>query len=190
MSNTLSSLLGCLFILAVSCSAAGILLFLWTSIMVVTVKGPSMSPAFEHGDRVLVFRYWPHRWLRKGQAVILWPWLPRGISIYKGGRLKTGLSPFVKRIAETQGDTIITSITELAEGRREEACAQHDGSGMRTWQVPEEHIFLRADNGPSQADSLVWGPVPNWTVLGLVLVKLPSMKKDVRVRSAHAASRE
>ncbi|HYO50993.1 MAG TPA: signal peptidase I [Chloroflexia bacterium] len=190
MSDTLTSLLGCLFILAVSCATAGILLFFWTSIMVVTVRGPSMSPAFEHGDRVLVFRYWPRRWLRKGQVVILWPWLQRGTSIYKGGRLKTGLSPFVKRIAGTQGDTLVTSITELSDEHREGARTQHDGRGMRTWQVPEEHIFLRADNGPSVADSLVWGPVPNWTVLGLVLVKLPSMKKDVRVQRAHAASRE
>src|SRR6266571_228509 len=67
-----------------------------TALVVVTVQYTSMSPTLEDGDRVLVWRYWPARWLRKGQVVIVWPWLSASTS----WRLmrQSEVVPFIKRV--------------------------------------------------------------------------------------------
>ena len=44
---------------------------LWTIMVVVRVEHDSMSPALRHGDRVVVWRHWPTRWLRHGHIVLV-----------------------------------------------------------------------------------------------------------------------
>lgn len=141
-------------------------------LVVVTVNSYSMSPALEDGDRVLVVRQWPRAWLRKGQIVIVWPWQlpPEGPSPF-------GVEgPFIKRIVGLAGDVLVTSLAELAEIQRPLEAAAHDSNGLRTWQIPSDHIFVRGDHPIGGFDSLAWGPVPTQYVLGVVVMKLPSQR--------------
>src|ERR1043165_3264532 len=114
------------------------------ALLTVTVQLSSMSPTLEDGDRVLVWRYWPARWLRKGQIVILWPWLPASkVSKLLG---TPEFVPYIKRIIALPGDTLITSLTDLPEHYRSEHRSTHDSEGHRTWRIPHRHIFVRGDN--------------------------------------------
>jgi signal peptidase I len=47
------------------------LLILRVNFYVGVVSGNSMYPTFKDDERVIVMRYWPKRWLRKGQVVIV-----------------------------------------------------------------------------------------------------------------------
>src|SRR5687768_12808233 len=66
-------------------------------LVVVTVTTTSMQPTLVEGDRVLVVRHWPRRWLRRGQIVIVRP----------GPASEMG-TPLIKRIAGLPGDSFVT----------------------------------------------------------------------------------
>lgn len=40
-------------------------------LLVVVVEGASMVPTLHYGDRVLVWRLCPHRWLHRGRIVVV-----------------------------------------------------------------------------------------------------------------------
>jgi hypothetical protein len=80
--------------------------------------------------------------------------------------------PFIKRIVGVEGDTLVTSITDLAEHLRPEQLAAHNGEGLRSWHIPPGHIFVRGDSSPGGHDSLTWGPVASRTVLGVVVMRM------------------
>ncbi len=138
-------------------------------LVVVTVESQSMSPALEDGDRVLVLRNWPTRWLRKGQIVLVWPWLPPGTGPNNWGTV----IPYIKRIIGMPGDSLVTSIDELNDYHRPREQAAHDSEGKRLWHVPPAHFFVRGDNAIGGFDSLTWGPIPYRSLLGIVIMKLP-----------------
>jgi signal peptidase I len=147
-------------------------LFVWTSVIVVGVQSQSMSPALEHGDKVIVLRRWPARWLRKGQIVLVWPWLrpsddPQAWS-------PPNAVPFIKRVAGLPGETLVTILTDLSDVDIHDALAEHDSEGKRVWHIPAGHIFVQSDNRPSGSDSLTWGPIHFRSVLGLAIIKLPA----------------
>ena len=128
------------------------------SLVTITVESVSMSPTLRDGDRVLVWRWWPARWLRKGQIVVVWPWLLPG----DGSRHPSswGFTPFIKRVVGLPGEVIRATSSEKLQT-------------VQTWQVPPGHIFVCGDNFAHSTDSRVWGPVPSRSVLGVVIMRLP-----------------
>jgi signal peptidase I len=168
-------------ILCLSISLLTILVLVRVALVLVTVQFDSMSPTLQHDDRVLVLRYWPARWLRKGDIVLVWPWLPRS------GSLKalsmTQIKPFIKRIIGLPGDTLTTTLAELDATHKPAELLAHDTTGQRVWYVPSGHLFLRGDNFIGGFDSLSWGPVPFHCVLGIVIMRLPR-KKTLNLRNS------
>jgi signal peptidase I len=151
-----------------ACSAISLLImvvFIRIALVVVTVQSFSMSPTLKHGDRVLVFRYWPARWLRKGHIVIVQPPSPEM-------RYLTKPVPFVKRVVGLPGDTVVTYLNQLNEYYRARLSDAHDEAGSRTWHVPPGHLFVRGDYVLGGTDSLSWGPIPFKSIQGIVLMKL------------------
>ena len=136
---------------------------------VVTVENVSMSPALEHGDRVLIMRHCPARWLRKGHIVLIWPsrTSPTEPTLFD-------VKPYIKRIIGLGGETLTIS-SPSAGGATRVQLPQDANSrySQQTWHIPKGHIFVRGDNQTHSLDSLSWGPIPERSVLGVVLLKLP-----------------
>jgi signal peptidase I len=149
-----------------------LVLFVRKALVVVTVTMHSMEPTLSPGDRVLVLRYWPRRWLRKGQIVIVWPWTPSE----RRGPFGVEM-PYIKRIIGRPGDRLVTRLAELSDIHREDQRPWHDASGRRVWEIPAGHCFVRGDGPIGGFDSLSWGPVPDSAVLGVVLKRLRSRSR-------------
>jgi type IV secretory pathway protease TraF len=132
-----------------------------------------MYPALRNGDRVLALRKWPETWLRRGQIVLVDPWLASFPS--KTEYLKSQ-KPFIKRIAAVAGETLVTSATDLSSALRPDQLALYNQAGQCVWHIPARSIFVLGDNRPAGRDSLTWGPIPSSTVLGVVITKLPRRK--------------
>lgn len=156
-----------------------LLLFMRFVLVVVTVHHQSMSPTLEGGDRVLVWRNWPSRWLRKGQIVIV---APGPLQAPDGSPFGVP-SPYIKRIVAMPGETFTTLVDQLHEVLRPHLGVEYDQAGKKEWKIPEGHVFLQGDFPVAGADSRVWGPVPVQKVLGVVLVKL-SGSADARAQDA------
>jgi signal peptidase I len=75
--------------------------------IMVTVRGLSMTPTLQHGDRVLVLRTWAARRLRRGDVVIAKPPLPGGERLW------------IKRVRAVQGDRAVSRDEELVLSERE-----------------------------------------------------------------------
>lgn len=137
---------------------------------IVLVENISMSPTLVQGDRILVIRFWPRKLFYCGQVVILWPWERS----FKGGNL-FGVIPYVKRVVGVSGDVVISHISNLHEIHKPDVLSYYNESGFRSWFIPEGHIFVRGDYEIGGIDSLTWGPVPVDSVLGVMVLKLPSL---------------
>lgn len=148
------------------------------ALTVVTIQGQSMSPVLEESDRVLVWRFWPTRWLRHGHIVIVRQWGDEGSP------------PFIKRIVGLPGDTLVTSIDDLPEHLRPSLLAAHDTQGRRVWHIPPGHLFVRGDNRRGSVDSLSWGPIPFQRVDGIVLRKLSDQDVLCEPGMFHISRRE
>jgi signal peptidase I len=138
---------------------------------VVTVSGPSMRPAFQPGDRVLVRRARLGR-LRPGSAVLLerpdecrgwitprprWPGRSRVLMI--------------KRVAALPGDPV-PDLTHPAQAfsRQPPASPGH--------QVPDGTFVVLGDNPGGSYDSRVFGYCPAERLLGVVVCTLPRPAVD------------
>jgi len=129
--------------------------------LVVTVKGNSMSPTLQEGDRVVALSWWPKSCLRKGQVILFEPMytvlLPPFDKRIRSGQLS------IKRIVAVPGEQVTTSMSDVQEGEQ----------GRRIWHIPSGHVFVRGDNRSNSVDSAIAGPLPLQSVRGLVLMKLP-----------------
>ncbi|MDQ0753876.1 signal peptidase I [Streptomyces africanus] len=121
-------------------------------LLVVTVRGPSMTPTHHHGDRLLVRRT---RTVRRGQVVVVLR--PRSPAIWRQDRH----SPLiVKRVAAMPGEPVPPELVPLlAEG--------HEG------RVPPGRLVLLGDNAAASVDSRQLGFFPLDEVLGVVTRSLP-----------------
>lgn len=138
--------------------------------MVVTVEQESMSPVLHAGDRVLVIRYWPVKLLRKGDIVLVWPW----ISMIRLDRAPKpfGVLPYIKRIIGLPGDTIVTRLDELDDYHKRKLGHTFDNDGKKVFTVPDNHFFVRGDFSIGGIDSRTFGPVHKQGILGLAIMKL------------------
>jgi len=142
---------------------------------IVIVKNTSMEPTFEPGDRVLVWRLWSAKWLRKNQIVLVWPG-----NTYSSVNSEIKSPLYIKRVVGLPGDTIVTHIRGGAnyENRNRPLSLQDEGN--RTWYIPANHIFVKSDSKNGGDDSITWGPIPAQNLLGIAIMKLPWKTKNMQ----------
>ena len=159
-------------LLALSALIAGLFL-LRIGLLVVTIRGESMYPTLQHGDRILVLRRWLAGNPRKGQVVVFD--LAAGLEEQK---LSADLQEacYVKRVVAVAGETFSAKLfanalpeIELAARRKPAQTA----SQVESWQIPSKHLFVCGDNEEQSIDSRMWGPLPLSNVLGMMVMKLP-----------------
>jgi signal peptidase I len=139
-------------------AAVGAVHMLRRRYLVVTVAGPSMTPTFRDGDRVLVRRADGGR-CRTGDVVVLqapqgpgWQHPPPAPMSLRG--------PWhLKRVAAVAGEPVPEAVAQ--------ACGQPAGSA-----VPANRVIVIGDARASY-DSRAWGFLPVDRVLGVVLRRLP-----------------
>ncbi|WP_165422895.1 signal peptidase I [Ktedonosporobacter rubrisoli] len=160
-----------LLLLVIVFIAGFIFLLFRTIFLVITVEGASMLPLLQHGDRLLVLRHFGIRQLRKGEVVIIKP----PAEIQKGfASGEPAQVYYVKRLVALAGETVTDTlpvslqakmpVTREAEGQVEPR--------LKSWQVPAKHIFVCGDNRQNSLDSRTWGPLPQRSIVGIMLRKL------------------
>ncbi len=138
-------------------------------LLIVTVTGQSMIPTFQDGDRLLVWRRWPARWLRCGQIVVL----------QQGASARPELEGWqMKRIVALPGE-VFTARPAPIRSAMDDQLIEEAEQAEQTWQIPPGHVFVCGDHREQSIDSRTWGPLPQRNVRGVVLMKL--------ARSAQAA---
>jgi signal peptidase I len=122
------------------------------TLVVVKVRGLSMRPTLNDGDRVVALRV-PGLLLRRGDIVVVRaPNVPLLANTPgASGVLSGGSGWIVKRVAATSGTWLLPPIVDLPVF------------------VPSRHAFLVGD-GPNSIDSRVFGPVPYSQIRGLVIL--------------------
>lgn len=140
-------------------------------LVIVTVESQSMSPALYEGDRVLAFRWWPAKWIQKGDIVLVWP-RPDDLK-YNRETKPFGVIPFIKRVTGLPGDKIVSRFDELDDYHKQKLRLTYDHEGKKEWLVPRGHFFVRGDYPIGGFDSLSWGPIPYNSLLAVVIMKLP-----------------
>ncbi|MFI0813386.1 S26 family signal peptidase [Streptomyces echinatus] len=125
--------------------------FLGRRLVVVTVRGQSMAPAYRDGDRILVCRgVVPDR----GHVVVVErPYLPRA-------RLEPAPHWLIKRVAGVPGDAVPRDIGPLLPA----------SPGGR---IPPGRLILLGDNEAASLDSRQLGYFPAGRVLGTAVRRLP-----------------
>jgi len=141
-------------------------------LVVVTVALQSMSPTLEHGDRVLVLRRWPKKWLRKGQIVLVTPeHLPTT------GQHLFNTTSYIKRIIAVGGEIFTYPANDKINSNIFPQTSVGNYS-QQIWHVPRGHVFVSGDNHRASIDSFTWGPLPFNHILGVMLLKLPYKGKN------------
>ena len=136
-------------------------------LLVVTVENRSMAPTLEAGDRVLMIRHWPTRWLRKGQIVLIEPRCGAAT-----GPTLFAVIPYIKRIVALGGETLTVSHSDIAVRDYSFNHMINYEQSQQVWHIPAGYLFVQGDSSQS-VDSRIWGPLPLQSVLGVMLMKLP-----------------
>lgn len=118
--------------------------FFFFNFHTVEVKGPSMEPTFNQGQRLLVSNaYWLVGGIKKNDIVVV----------------KSNDEFIIKRVYALEGETVdLFNIPEnysLTEGE---------------YKVPPGKIYILGDNRPMSEDSRQFGPVDRSEILGKVIV--------------------
>lgn len=128
------------------------------ALLIATVQGLSMAPTLKKGERVLVWKLLPTRWVSRGAIVLLQPL--QSVPSEQSNLL-------IKRVIGLSGENLVISNDEFIE--------RHPILSHLTrnqWSIPPAYIFVCGDNRAESIDSRVWGPLPLKNVKGIVLRKL------------------
>jgi len=137
-----------------------LLLIMRFTLLLATVVSQSMSPTLEIGDRVLAFRYWPHRWLRKGQIVIVRP-----TESYPAPRFEPfGAIPLIKRVTWVKGDLPLLSRINTQFGDEQ--------------RLPSDCFLVSGDLFILANDTVNLGVIPYENLMAIVLFKMPCQKNN------------
>jgi signal peptidase I len=141
------------------CASVGLLRL---CLLMVTVTGQSMTPTFQDGDRLLVWRRWPAHWFRRGQIVVLQQRVSARPEL-------EGLQ--VKRIVALPGEAF-TAHPATIRSAMDDQPLEDDEQEEQTWQIRPGQVFVCGDNREQSVDSRTWGPLPQHQVRGVVIMKL------------------
>lgn len=131
---------------------------------VVLVSGDSMSPMYQHGDRVLISRLFSKRCLRK-QCVIIFS--TEGEPLIEPQRC----NPLqIKQIVSTGESRVEIPKHELLRKPVLGLTAEEQDTGFR-WHIPLGTLFVRGKSDNS-IDSTVYGPISIDQVTGVVLGRI------------------
>lgn len=139
----------------------------------ITVIQNSMHPTVKEGERVLILKHSPIRWLRRNQVIILQPesWMSRK---HHNPSRKDFLQ--LKRLVGLPGDRILIDFNKV-EKEAKEIFSQNieiDSKGKTFFVVPPGHVFVKGDNPAESYDSFSYGPIPFSRLHGIAIIKLPS----------------
>lgn len=132
------------------------------------IEGNSMLPNFVEGQRVLIIRWWPYKYLRKGSVIATCigntSWLAENKIKYDVNGV------YIKRVIGLSGDEITTNLFDVPEIYRSKLIQFFNKDNVRVWKVPPNHYFIKSDY--VGLDSTLTGPVSSKEFRGLVLGKL------------------
>ena len=106
-------------------------------LLVVTVENMSMAPTLKSGDRVLMIRHWPTRWLRKGQIVLIEPGLGTNV-----GPTLLAVMPYIKRIVALGGETVTISNTDITAHTYSFNHKINHEQRQQVWHIPAGYLFV------------------------------------------------
>ena len=124
-----------------------------------------MAPTLKMGERVLVWKLLPTRWVGRGAIVLLQS--PHGTPSERSKLL-------IKRVIGLPRENLTISNDELVE--RQPILFYLT---QNQWSIPPAHIFVCGDNRAESIDSRVWGPLPVRNVKGIVLRKLAPLPTPI-----------
>jgi signal peptidase I len=128
-------------------------------LLVVTIKGKSMSPTLQDGDQILALRQWPKKWLRTGQIVL--------IAMSPAPPLRRSDRFLIKRVAGVGGDRIVALDEEMSDPSWCVSSTSLDNEGRTTWVVPPKQFVARGDYSKN-----LLGPFPYKAMQGIYLMKV------------------
>lgn len=137
------------------------------------VEGWSMYPTYQPGDHLLALRYFPQRWLRRGQIVV---WKLPSDPLMHSMSVSMDSKLYIKRIIGLPGDDVFAPIVKFPDGQegKKQRTQEQD---LQKWHIPARHCFVKGDS-PSY-DSTFFGPLPLHALRGVILAKLPRRMKTV-----------
>ncbi|MET3987795.1 S26 family signal peptidase [Streptomyces sp. PvR034] len=125
----------------------------WRIVTLVEVSGSSMSPDFEHGDRVLIVRRGAFVRLRRGRVVVI-----DRAAVDAPAHVDPGEGLFLKHVVAAPGDRIPAPFDTLPTFLGEE-------------KVPHG-CYLVLGRHPASVDSKQWGYVRADAVSGVVITRI------------------
>jgi signal peptidase I len=145
--------------------------------LIVTIRGPSMIPALNPGERALILRYWPRKWLKQGDIVVI---SAQDLAITADLDFPEGL--YIKRVVGLPGDSVTNYLDGSDISRRwqivkykYEENDRHEEIRLKDMVmgfIPSRHIFVCGDNTAASQDSRIWGPIPWQAVSGIVVKRM------------------
>jgi signal peptidase I len=105
-----------------------VVLYLRTSLVIVTIQGGSMRPTLQPGERVLVWRHYLPQWLKRGQIVLVWPATMPPVDSTSRVRNPNlfAITPLIKRVVALPGDVIVTHIADIPEFEQQHHVELHN----------------------------------------------------------------
>lgn len=124
-----------------------------------------MAPTLYQGDVVLVLRYFPARFIKRNDIVVLSSWWPD----YPLGReLDTHDALRIKRVVGLAGDILVENSTP-SNSQREFSVMVNDSNDENVSTISKGFLFVCGDNPTGSRDSRIWGPIPQGSVVGIVV---------------------
>jgi signal peptidase I len=156
---------------------------------IVLVKGCSMTPTLQNGERVLAWTPFSRRQFKRGSIVTLHRFFDVHVHLTDEQRAQPGFQKalaalerepqelLIKRLVGLPGDTVRVPAGQLSPGKLPTIDPQAMRCGDEfVWHVPKGQVFVRGD-GVQSGDSVSWGPIPITHLEQIVLCRFPSFER-------------